>query len=281
MWAKNCPQNFAHLEALLGAELSRVRGAAGEAQWLYERAIARAEKNGFPNHAALAHERAGTLNLALGSRVVAGHHLGAARAAYEKWGAWEKVRLLDEKYGAVLGVPALAQPAIAAANAPQESELESVSATLDLGTVIKASQAISGEIEWTRLLRVLVNIAIENAGAQRGLLLLEGEGELRLAAQGNAGAVEVEPLEGRALTLDDAAHLLPLSIVNYVARTRQSLVLSDARHDEVLPPIRLSRAASRARCCVCRLCIRAARWVFCICKTIWRRAPSPQTGYRF
>ena len=235
IWAKNCPQNFSHLEALLGAELSRVRGDVAGAQALYEQAIGHAERYGFPHHVALAHERAGDLNLTRGSRVLASHHLHAARAGFADWGATEKVRLMDEKYGTLLqGVPSPPSPATPGATlklaaAPEEA----VSATLDLGTVIKASQAISGEIEWTRLLRVLINIAIENAGAQRGILLLESEGELRLAVEGKAGNVEVQSLEGKALDEEDARLLLPLSVVNYVARTRQSVVLGNARDDEL------------------------------------------------
>ena len=236
-WAKNCPQNFAHLEVLVGAELSRVRGDVAAAQTLYEKAIALAEKNGFLSHAALAHNRAGTMNLMRGSQVLAKHHLSAARDGYEIWGASEKVRLLEEKHGALLSATPLFPPLprgdereIAPAVSPTP---ETVSATLDLGTVIKASQAISGEIEWTRLLRVLLNIAIENAGAQRGILLLDSAGELRLAAAGTTSDVEVQPLEGRALNKGDATHLLPLLVVNYVARTRESVVLSDAQSDEL------------------------------------------------
>ncbi len=88
-WAKNCPQNFAHLEALLSAELARVRGDFAEAQTLYEKAIAHAEKNGFFSHAALSHNRAGTLNLRR-SRVLANHHLNAARNGFTTSGAHPK-----------------------------------------------------------------------------------------------------------------------------------------------------------------------------------------------
>ncbi|BCM93673.1 signal transduction histidine-protein kinase AtoS [Abditibacteriota bacterium] len=227
-WANLCPENFAHLERLLSAELARVRGDKGGAQMLYEKAIVLANRNGFPHHAALANERAGTLSLERGARKLAGLHLGEAREGFARWGASEKVRQLDERFGVLLN----------ATSSPLSSELpledvplasvETVSATLDLSTVIKAAQAISGEIEWPRLLRVLMNIAIENAGAERGVLLLENGDELHLAAQGEAGAVEVLPLEGRALTSQDAAHLLPMSVVNYVARTRENVVLNNA-----------------------------------------------------
>jgi tetratricopeptide (TPR) repeat protein len=138
-WAKNCPQNFAHLEALLGAELARLRGDVTSAQTLYEKAIRIAEKHGFFHHAALAHERAGSLNGERGSHVLAKHHVAAARAGYLNWGAAEKVRLLDEKYGALLNI-APTEPATNAVPQEQE-EKKTVSATLDLSTVIKASQA--------------------------------------------------------------------------------------------------------------------------------------------
>lgn len=247
-WAKICPQNFAHLEALLGAELARLGGNWPRAQVLYEKAIAYAEKYDFTHHAALTHERAGSMNLAHGARALAAHHLNAARNGFTRWGASEKVRLLNEQYGVLLNPVRVVEaqsvaPVVSGETSPdtasptsfsaEESTEGAISAKLDLSTVIKASQAISGEIEWARLLRVLINIAIENAGAQRGLLLLDSEGELRLAAEGEAGAVEVQPLEGRPFTEEDAARLLPLSVVNYVARTRESVVLANASEDEL------------------------------------------------
>ena len=243
-WAKGCPQNFAHLEALLGAELSRLRGDAANAQLEYEKSIALATKNRFPHHAALANERAGTLALERGARTLAAVHLSAARDGFARWGASEKVRLIDERFGSLLRQTGRsfyaeafvdeALPAAAEEKAARPLALpQTNSATLDLGTFIKASQAISGEIEWPRLLRVLMNIAIENAGAERGVLLLESGGELRLAAHGKAGHVDVLPLEGRALTRADDATLLPMSVVNFVARTRENVVLDNALSSEL------------------------------------------------
>jgi len=266
-WAKNCRENFAHQEALWKAETARIQGDGLRAQTHYEASIALAESNGFPNDAALARERAGTLYRELGLPELAAYQLSAARAGYECWGAAEKVRCMDEQYGDLMRTArtrsqpagdqtqpthdaAEVSPFIAAAHANEEA----VSATLDLGTVIKASQAISAEIEWPRLLRVLIGIAIENAGAQRGVLLLTDDGEtgdeLRLAAAVEATTVEVQPLEGRALTPGDATGLLPISIVNYVAKTRESLVLASALDDELFGADQFITASS-ARSILC------------------------------
>lgn len=232
-WARNCPANFTHLEALLRAELARIQENWHEAASAYEEAIASAEKYGFMQHGALAHERAATMHLQRRTRTRAAYHLNAARDGYAAWGATAKVRLMDEQYGVLIG--ASPQPKAAPGSGDHDSRIATdgaVSATLDLGTVVKASQAISGELEWARLLRVLMNIAIENAGAQRGLLLIENAGELRLAAQGGSGTVEVQPLEGAPLE-EKGAPAFPLSVVNYVARTRESVVVANATSDEL------------------------------------------------
>lgn len=234
-WAKNCPQNFAHLEALLGAELARLRDDVNSAQTLYEKAISLAEKNSFPSHGALAHERAGTMNLMNlarvareSSRVLAQHHLNAARAAYENWGATEKVRLLDEKYGALLQtVPAPLAMAAPGASVIAPVLENIVSATLDVSTVIKAAQAISGEIDLGRLLQQLLRFALENAGATRGALVLRQDDRLLVEALGAVGEGEVS----LPSVLLEECDELPLSLIQYVARTRESVVLTDATRE--------------------------------------------------
>lgn len=237
-WAQGSPTNFSHLASLLEAEIARLKGDWREAQSRYEDAIDEAEKQGFTHHAALAHERVGTLHLERRSHSRARYHLSSAHQGFLEWGALAKVRDLEARYSAHIK-PTLALASKTPEVLPHSLSLDealapedAVSATLDLGTVVKASQAISGEIEWARLLRVLMNIALENAGAQRGVLLIENEGELSVASQGEAGNIEVLPLEGRSLNAEDA-HLLPLSVVNYVARTRESIVLSNARTEQL------------------------------------------------
>jgi serine phosphatase RsbU (regulator of sigma subunit) len=96
---------------------------------------------------------------------------------------------------------------------------------LDFTTVIKASQAISGEVVLASLLSNLIKLTIENAGAQKGfLILLNSRGELRIEAAGDVdGSVQV--LQSLAV---NSSQNLPTSIINYVARTQSDVVLNDA-----------------------------------------------------
>src|SRR5262249_43060561 len=100
-----------------------------------------------------------------------------------------------------------------------------LAAALDLGSVLKASQAISGEILLDRLLDALMRILLENAGARRGVLLLMRDGQLVVEAEDRVGEAASRVLG--ATPLMGSANL-PNSIIRYVARTRKT-VLVDAR----------------------------------------------------
>src|SRR5258705_65048 len=95
---------------------------------------------------------------------------------------------------------------------------------LDVGTVVKASQAVSGEIELGKLIKSLLRIAVEHAGAERGLLILFPDDEPRIAAEALTGRGQVEvTLRQTAVSAE-----LPKTVLHYVIRTRQSVILDDA-----------------------------------------------------
>jgi predicted ATPase/signal transduction histidine kinase len=214
-WAEGCPENFTYKHALVAAEAARVAGQDQEAMELYDRAIESAAENGYPHGQALAAELATAFHLARGRRLIARAYLADARYAYARWGADARVVALDAKYGDLV-VRAGAAGGAAAAT------------PLDLLAVMKASQAISGEIVLGDLLRQLMRTVLESAGARRGSLLLQGEGDLIVNAReaGDEGVVvEIAsaPLESRA----DLAR----GIVRYVERTRETVVLGDAGNE--------------------------------------------------
>jgi PAS domain S-box-containing protein len=96
---------------------------------------------------------------------------------------------------------------------------------LDLATVIKVSQAVSGEIVQEKLLEILMRTAIEQAGAERGVLVLSRWTEPRIAAQATTGD------GGIVVKLDDEAMtpaVLPESVIQYVVRTNEGVILDDA-----------------------------------------------------
>ena len=155
------PGQFRDRAALVGAEIARIEGRDLDAMRLYEQAIRSARDNGFVHNEALANEMAARFYAARGFEKIANTYLRDARYCYLRWGADGKVRQLDEMY------PHLreADPALVPAGTIGTSVEH-----LDLATVIKVSQAVSGEIVLERLLDTLMRTAIEQAGAERAVL---------------------------------------------------------------------------------------------------------------
>jgi PAS domain S-box-containing protein len=216
IWAANCPENFQNRAALVAAEIARIEDRELDAEHLYEEAIRSAHANGFVHNEALANELAARFYEARGFEKIAHAYLQDSRYCYLRWGADGKVRQLDELY------PHLReeQPAPGAT-----STIRVPVENLDLATVIKVSQAVSGEIVLEKLIDTLMLTAIEHAGAERGLLLLPQGNELRIEAEvtTSGDTVVVRPRDASL-----AAASLPESIVHYVVRTQESVILDDA-----------------------------------------------------
>src|SRR5262249_1396822 len=152
LWAQNCPENFENRTALVGAEIARIEGRVLDAEHLYEQAIRTARTNGFIHNEALAYELAARFYAARGFEINSHAHLRKARQCYESWGADGKVRHLDQVYPQLRDE----KPTLIATDtigAPVEH--------LDLATIVKVSQAISGEIVLQRLIDILMRTAVE------------------------------------------------------------------------------------------------------------------------
>ncbi|MGY4313556.1 hypothetical protein [Bradyrhizobium sp. JR3.5] len=196
IWAQNCPENFENRSALVAAEIARVEGRVADAVRLYEQAIRSARENGFVQNEAVAFEAAARFYNACGSETSANTHLSNARQCYLSWGADGKVQQLDRLY------PHLVAPAGRSSAAMVGSPLQN----LDVASVIQASQALSGEIMLPKLIERLMTIAIENAGADRGLLILPSGDEYLIQAEGRTTVDQVD------VKMETAAHcreLLP------------------------------------------------------------------------
>jgi len=215
-WAENCPANFENRAELVSAEIARLEGRELEAMRLYERAIGSAREHGFIQNEALAHELAARFYAARDFEGIARSYLRSARQCYEHWGATGKVRQLDEAYG-YLRAESSPHLAPATIGAPIER--------LDLATVIKVSQAVSGEIVLEQLIDSLMRTALEHAGADRGLLLVVHDGVRRLEAEATTGrdAITVH-LRRASMSAED----LPESLLHHVVRVRESVILDDA-----------------------------------------------------
>jgi PAS domain S-box-containing protein len=215
-WAETYPPTFADKYALVRAEIARVERRDADAMRLYEQAVQSARESGFVQFEGLAHELAAGWYAARGSATAAHAHLQAARTCSMRWGAFGKVRQLDERY------PELRRDS---ASPAQAETIDAPIGQLDVATVIKASQAVSGEIELGKVIEALIKLAVEHGGAQRGLLILFPNGEPQIAAEATTGRGTLEvALRQAAVTPSE----LPESVLHYVIRTRQSVILDDA-----------------------------------------------------
>jgi len=234
-WAEHCPENFADRATLVDAEIARLEGRLVDAEHGYERAIDAAQASGFVHIEALANELAARFYAARGLERIARIYLHDARYGYLRWGADGKVRQLEAEYPYLRTEDPAPGPTTTIAT-PVEH--------LDLATVLKVSQAASGDIVLENLIDMVMRTAIEQAGAERGLLVLSGAGAHRVAAEATTGT-DAPQLQLRDVPV--SAEMLPESLLFHVLRTRESVVLDDAAADSPFatdPYVRQHRARS-------------------------------------
>lgn len=224
-WADNCEANFLHKYLLVAAEMTRISGKWQEAMELYDRAIASAKEHEFIQNEALGNELAAKFWLAQGKQDFAKLYMRRARQGYQIWGAKRKVEDLEEKYPQWFTSQSsdIADIAKLSINTTSGQSTKS----LDIDTVIKAAETLSKEIVLKNLLAKLMQIAIENAGAQKGYLILVNNNKLTIEAAREVGKNEVTVLQSQSV---ETTHLLPQGIINYAMRTQEDLVLSNATH---------------------------------------------------
>jgi PAS domain S-box-containing protein len=232
-FAESAPMNHLHKFYLVEAEWHRVLGENVEAMEMYDRAIAGAKENEYVNEEALANELAAKFYLEWGKQTIAQVYLTNAYYAYARWGAKAKVEDLEQRYPQLLA-PILTQRINAAtgetilqtiAGTVSSTSTGKVSEFLDFATVIKASQALSGEVQLDKLLSSLMQVAIENAGAEKGTLILSKAGNLVIEATGVSGTKQATVLQSIPV---EQSQEIPVTLINYVYRTFETLVLDDA-----------------------------------------------------
>ncbi|WP_437727216.1 AAA family ATPase [Sorangium sp. So ce861] len=231
-WAESCPENYRHKHLLVAAERCRASGDELGSMERYEEAIEAAQQSGFVGDEALASELCAKFHLAKGRRKTARFYLASACYGYVRWGATAKAQALVDRY------PALAlQPAAGSGRADSPVSFTASSSStastgrkgvLDVTAMIRAAQVIAGEVELDNVLEQLMRIAVENAGAQRGALVLD-RGE-RLVVEALATVDPDAIRTGMTTPVEDSAEIA-VSVVQYVARTREPVVLGDATED--------------------------------------------------
>ncbi|WP_136416935.1 AAA family ATPase [Herbaspirillum sp. ST 5-3] len=236
-WSKHAPSNFLHKWYLVEAELAGISGKKLKAIEYYEQAITLAKESDFLNEEALARELAGQYAARNGMEGAARGYLRGAQQAYRRWGALAKVRDLAQRYPQWCSELEVLAPSMTYTTRTLSVSMTGMSdsGTLDFATAMKASQALSKEIVLEKLLKRLMEVAVENAGAQRGVLLLKKDKQWSVEAVKRAEQTEATVLQ--ALALDESNQYtapLPLSLLHYVAHTREGLVIQDALEEKLL-----------------------------------------------
>ncbi|PHJ68629.1 histidine kinase [Nostoc linckia z18] len=236
-WASDAPMNFQHKFDLVAAEQYRILGNKADAIDYYDRAITLAKEHGYIQEQALANELAAKFYLDWGKQRIAQEYITEAYYGYAHWGAKAKVADLEKRYPQLLA-PILQQThsllstsetifnlgTITSTNSASSSS-SNVSVALDLAAVLKASQILSGEIELEKLLSTLLDILIENSGAEKCVLLLSHEQQLMV--QSVTGS-DFCPMLHKPQFLEDSEDV-PISLINTVKRTLEPAVIIDAR----------------------------------------------------
>lgn len=226
-WAEHAPMNYQHKYELVEAEKARVLGQTLVAMEHYDRAIAGAKENGYIQDEAISYELAAKFYLALGRREIAQTYMTKAHYGYFCWGAVAKVKDLESKYPEII-LTSKKDSTLTKNKTLTAATTSSSSQILDAQTIIKASQTLASEIILEDLLKKLMTVVIENAGAQTGLLILKQKEQLFIEAKGTVEPSEVVVCQS---VLAETSQELPNSLINYVARTREDLILTDATRE--------------------------------------------------
>ncbi|MGI0489245.1 trifunctional serine/threonine-protein kinase/ATP-binding protein/sensor histidine kinase [Pantanalinema rosaneae CENA516] len=229
VWATHAPANYQHKYDLVAAEKARVLGEDLAAMEFYDRAIQSAKEQRYIQEEAIANELAAEFYTSRHKSKIAQLYLSDAYRCYQRWGALAKVRDLEARYSYLSARPVAEAGTIGLNNTKTASTYISGSiGALDLVTIVKASQAIAGEIVLSKLLAKLLKIVMENAGAQTSHLILEREGQLVLEASGSIDQDEISL--GQPVPINSSQQL-PLSVINYAVRTQETTVLNDAAQE--------------------------------------------------
>jgi len=222
-WASHSPSNCSHKYHLVEAEIARIMGEEVKARKHYDDAVKLAHENKFLHEEALALELAGKFWLDLNEEKMSAVYLTESLNVYRKWGANAKVDHLKNKYRDMFD---RFEDRSLSSSTTTSTNTTSSTDSIDLSTVIKTSQTLSSEIDLYKLLTEVMRLSIENAGAQRGFLILENEedGKLYIEAEGdgskNISVLQTIPVEGNSS--------LSPAVIRFVNRTSESIVLNNA-----------------------------------------------------
>lgn len=216
-WARNAPGTFRQHEYLMKAEWARISGNGTQASHYYDLAIETSEQGSFVRYKALSNELAARFYYHKEFNEFAAYLLRQSVYYYSVWGAKEKIRFINERYSSIV-------KKINTKEFLHGRTVTDYSESIDLNSMILASQAISKEIELNNLLEALMEIVIKNAGAQRGCILMTSQANLLVEGEYKADADRISVAIHESSRLDN----LPVSIIRQVEESRESLIYNDA-----------------------------------------------------
>jgi predicted ATPase/signal transduction histidine kinase len=241
-WAENAPMNNQHRYELVEAEKARVLGNYWEAAERYDRAIALAKENEYIQEQALSHELVTQFYLEWSKPQIAQIYLTNAYYCYALWGAKAKVDDLESRYSNLLApilqwdklrlnstetiptLSTLSTSTFSSGTTISSSSSTGVSEILDLASVLKASQALSSEIQQETLLSTLMQVVMENVGSQKCVLILPKNNSWVIEA---IATFENLPTILQSIPIE-LSQDIPLTLINYVKNTSETLVIDDA-----------------------------------------------------
>ena len=228
-WSNFCPENFLHKYLLVAAEMARLGGQDSAAMSLYDQSIQSARENSYIQNEAIAAELAARFYLEKGRDKIAQVYLTDAWHGYYRWGAARKTQIMQKQYPHVLDGLSKQEDMLDTAILKNTFHFSNVgdrdsTDDLDQYSIRKAMQKLSDETDSESLLKSFLEIAIENAGADKGYIILEIDENLFIEAakesdMQSAAVITAVPLENSA----NLSH----AIVRYVARSLEPVVLND------------------------------------------------------
>ncbi|WP_291722379.1 AAA family ATPase [Bernardetia sp.] len=234
IWMENCPENFTHLYFMVEAQLAQIQQDIVSAMKFYDKAILAAQQNQFVHDEALVNELAGKFYLSLDKKDFARIYIQKADYLYRMWGANKKVSLLEKQYRLLLDGQRKASgfsrdstigATVISSYSTSSSKGTSIGTALDINTILKASQAISSEIKLENLLSKMIHIIVENAGAEKGYLILKKDTGFQIDAYYSLAdnitqVMQSEPVQD--------SNTLASTVLNYVIRTKEAIILDNA-----------------------------------------------------
>ena len=212
LWAVHAPMNFKHKYLLVEAEEARVLGKKEKAEKLYDESIKFALENDYRQEAAIANECAFSFYYDQGKTKLAKLYIEEAYRLYKWWEAFAKLNQLEEKYPDILK------------DVMEEADNKKGS-TLDMEAVVEVFKDISSEINLDKLLEKIIKTVVEVSGAQKAFFILNVDEKLFIQAEYKSEEEKPSVIDMLSVTESDG---LDVSIVQYVQRTKEDVVLDDA-----------------------------------------------------